>query len=296
MGSHFLFLPGIVAVGLASSYTDFKYGRIRNIHLIAGLIYGCVIYLFLLLSGGLGYSILFLFLNFVAAVAVSYGLYWKQVWSAGDAKLFIVLSFLSPWLKNAQMFRLPALSLLINTGVISLLYLLVFDGNVIFSHILHFTKREFVDRSKDFFKTLATVFSITWVVWFSVSKLRTSEPLMLFILMSTCYFLLHLALKWFSSYKWGLPLLMVTGMALRFLSDPGIFVSAERMLDYLSIVVRLTIFFSVLNALFFKSKDNREILYPAKNDEKAFAPLIFFGALSLQSPLASFVVTIMRGS
>lgn len=296
MGSPLLFLPGIIAVGLVSSYTDFKYGCIRNVYLLWGLGYGCASYLFLFLSGNLGYSILFLSANFTVAAAVSYVLYIKHVWSAGDAKLFIVLAFLSPWLKYAHMFRFPAVSLLINIGAISLLYLLIFDGKAVFSHLLHLSKQELIDRATSFCKNLATVFSITWIVWFYVGKLRISEPLMIFTLLSLCYFLLHLALKWFSSHRWGFALFLAAGLAARLVLDPGIFVSSDRMLDYLGIVIRLTIFFSILNAIFFKSEKNMESGFPGKNDEKAFAPLIFFGALSLQSPLASFIVTVMRGS
>ncbi len=290
-----LFLPGLIALGAVSSYTDFKYGCIKNIHLLFGFFYGCTIYAFLFFSGRLGYNAYFLLGNLAIAAVIAYMLYINQVWSAGDGKLFIVLSFLSPWFEHALMFRLPALSLLINIGIFSLLYMLVFDCKIIFSHLFHLPRQEIIETAKFFAKSLITVFSVTWIVWFLFSGIRTVDPLILFVVMTVCYCVLNLLLKWFGSFKLGLFIFMLAGLGLRFYLEPEIFLSPEKMLNYLAVVLRLTIFFSILNMIFFKSVTKGVIEIPEKDDEKAFAPIIFFGSLSLQVPLAAFVVTIIRG-
>ncbi len=290
-----LFLPCIIAIGCATSYTDLKYGYIKNIFLLGGFAYGVSIYVFLFISGSAGYSAFFLTINVFVSIVLAYVLYIKQIWSAGDGKLFILLSFFSPWLNYSSTFRLPALSLLINIGIFCLLYILFFDLNSVISRFSSFSKKELLDRVKAFAVTIMTVFTLTWLIGFSFSGFRNMDPLLLFVFVPFCFFLLRLIIKWLDSFKWGLAIFMLTGFIFRLWLDPDIFLVSGKMVEYISVVLRISIIFSILNMVFSKSSPQDGTVTEIKCGEMAFAPIMFLGVLSLQSPLAPFVISLIRG-
>jgi len=98
-----LFLIPIFILGIVTSYSDIKYGKIKNSHLLWGGLYVLCLYIFLII-----YSLFFLhqtdnlkyvaelLLNGVIAFIISYLLWRFNLWAAGDAKLFILYSLLIP--------------------------------------------------------------------------------------------------------------------------------------------------------------------------------------------------------
>ena len=136
-----LFLPAIFFIGLVTSYEDIKYGKIRNKWIMAGIYWGlsALFLLFILkLASPLmkSYSLPVLtmpfsyfwkaLLNAALAIIVSFIMWRFNVWTAGDAKLFIVYSLLIPlsyyWRSNLLFF--PSFALLINIFFIVFLYFL----------------------------------------------------------------------------------------------------------------------------------------------------------------------------
>jgi len=137
----YLFLPILVFIGLVTSYQDFRYGKIKNKWIIFGATWGTGIWVILL-----GWSqlvpfvphyfatpmtyikpsyILEVAINSSIAFAVGYLLWHFDLWSAGDAKLFFVISLLFPlkyyWRSAFPYF--PSAVLLINIFSFALVFL-----------------------------------------------------------------------------------------------------------------------------------------------------------------------------
>ncbi len=141
------FLPAIVVVGIATSYEDVRFGKIRNKWIILGIVYGAVLHVCFLLEDNEGQEALFLLSNAVLSFIVGYALWIFRLWSAGDAKLFIVFSFLIPvnnYMNPAIKF-FPSYILLINIFVPVCFILLAI---VIYYFLAHFRLSEFNMKEK----------------------------------------------------------------------------------------------------------------------------------------------------
>ncbi len=128
----YLFLPVLFLIGLIISYQDFRYGKIKNKWIILGLAWGLIIYFFFLIWGIIAEPIipfsyiLKVFVNSFFALIVGYILWYFNLWSAGDAKLFFVFTLLLPlqyyWRTALPVF--PSFALLINIFIPALLLLI----------------------------------------------------------------------------------------------------------------------------------------------------------------------------
>jgi|GEM_PF-2732010 len=139
----YLFLPILFFIGLVTSYQDFYHGKIKNKWIIFGATWGIGIWLLLLgwsqLSQILAsaYSVGFVYImpeyilkvavNSFISLAVGYLLWYFDLWSAGDAKLFFVVSLLLPlryyWKSAVPYF--PSAVLLINIFSFALAFLIL---------------------------------------------------------------------------------------------------------------------------------------------------------------------------
>ncbi len=88
-------LTVLLAVGIVSAYTDFRGGTIPNRLILAGLAAGAICHTVILLFGAAPYYPYWL-LCMAAADVLAFGMFWGRLWAAGDAKLFMVLFFLTP--------------------------------------------------------------------------------------------------------------------------------------------------------------------------------------------------------
>jgi Flp pilus assembly protein protease CpaA len=133
MNLDYLFLPMIFLIGLITSYQDFRYGKIKNKWIILGLAWGLGIYLFFLVWGLISepiisFSYIFkVFINSFIALIIGYLLWYFNLWSAGDAKLFALFAFLLPleyyWRTALPYF--PSFVLLINIFIPVLVFYLI---------------------------------------------------------------------------------------------------------------------------------------------------------------------------
>lgn len=100
---NFLFLIPLTAIGLICSYTDIKNGKILNKWVLLGFLCAFLLYFSLfshnIMAGNkeIASDIFRALLNGLAALLAGYLLWHFKLWSAGDAKLFAVYSFLIPW-------------------------------------------------------------------------------------------------------------------------------------------------------------------------------------------------------
>jgi len=128
-----VYLLGILfAVGLIAAYDDIRKGKVRNRLILAGL-----------LAGGLGYlwlavqAILFppaqyahfkeFLINISFSWLLSFFIWYAGLWSAGDAKIFMLFTFLFPLNCYGSRWAIPlfpAANLLANTFILILLFVI----------------------------------------------------------------------------------------------------------------------------------------------------------------------------
>lgn len=148
------FLPIIIFIGLITSYQDFKYGKIKNKWVLSGLVWGLAVYAFFAVLALFGSPTTFfyyaprIFINSIIALGVGY-LFWRlDLWSAGDAKLFFIFSFLLP-IEHYQRSNLPyfpSFALLVN--------IFLFVASYLAARNLFFAVRNLL-KNKNFFSRLA---------------------------------------------------------------------------------------------------------------------------------------------
>jgi len=158
-----VFLIPLLFLGIMTSFSDIKYGKIRNKWIVRGLIYGIVAYFFLglwTILGILGASFvhiyarphyyLAIFINTLISFGLAYFLWQFKLWAAGDAKLFMVFAFLIPlnYYSNFHFKYFPSFALLLNIFifififlVISVIFNLFKKGLIIFKNPYDFIKK-----------------------------------------------------------------------------------------------------------------------------------------------------------
>jgi len=159
-----LFLIPIFIIGGICSYTDIKYGKIRNNHIKYGLFSVVFIYIAFFLyynhQERVFYFLLEMLLNGFVALISGYLLWYFKLWSAGDAKLFTLFALLIPlqfysgyYLKYFSVFVLLA-----NTFIIIILFLII-EALIFFFK----NRKKVIDEFKEiewtnFIKTYSTFF------------------------------------------------------------------------------------------------------------------------------------------
>ncbi len=133
MNLNFFFLVPLLFVGIICSYTDIRYGKIKNKWLIAGFVWAFLLYLFLFLYALLfdqGGNIAYLgemALNGIVALIVGYFFWNFGLLAAGDAKLFALYAFLIPhsFYANTYFPVFPSLILLVNVFIPLVIFLTI---------------------------------------------------------------------------------------------------------------------------------------------------------------------------
>lgn len=151
----YLLLPVLFLIGIATSYQDIRYGKIKNNWIINGLVWGLgvyiALYIWILLSGHsdiipkagdyIAYAYLNqALLNALISLALGYAGWYFDMLSAGDAKLFFIFSLLLPltFYSNTYWVLYPSFALLLNIFIPVMLYLLLHS---LFMVISDFSKK-----------------------------------------------------------------------------------------------------------------------------------------------------------
>lgn len=167
------FLPAMIALGLITSYEDFRYGKVYNRWVILALIYAISVNLLLMLNNYLNQSLNVSYLvqysaNLALSVLTGYLLWHFNVWSAGDGKLFIAFSSLLPLsIYQVGFYKLfPAIAVLVNIFIpasIILLIMMLKDTKI--RHLKKAVKKTMTDKFdfKELGKSILKLFAIYWI-------------------------------------------------------------------------------------------------------------------------------------
>ncbi len=291
MSHLYYFYPGLIILGLSTSFTDIKSKLIYNKQLFFGLIYGLVAYIYLYLTNSIRFPLALLFMNMLISFCMAYLLYYKSIWAAGDAKLFIVISFLNPSLKYDYLFQCPVFAIFANVNMLAFIYIVITEFRKIlntgFNDNASFLKKE----SKKFATSLLFVFSITWLVWHVFSKMHIANPIVKTALLFGSYFIASFIFSKFKTKKIITAFVIIIGFALRVYLQPYMFLSFGFMAKYIATSIKYTLLFLILDFLVSSLSKNEDGSKSA--DRISFAPFIFIGAILTESPLISWAIELL---
>ena len=110
------YIQSIIAIilGIVSSITDLKNKKIYNKNIIIALIISAINYAICFKQIEINYILNFI-INLIITIVISFIFYYFKIWAAGDAKLFLAITFMIPYeiyeVETKNVF--PALNLLI---------------------------------------------------------------------------------------------------------------------------------------------------------------------------------------
>jgi len=179
---------------MATSYTDIKYGKIKNIHIILLLVAGLLINIFFtktLLNVSMNPKEDFLqtIFNFFISLSFGFFLWSASLWSQGDAKLFLGYSLLLPVFtyKHGYISFFPSLAILINTFIpIAVFYLLNSFLHAKLKNLKTTIKQIF--SPKNLINLVLYIFGLSFIIQLILSHFNISlsfilQTIILFILM-----------------------------------------------------------------------------------------------------------------
>jgi len=160
----FYFLPAIILLGILTSYEDIKERKIRNKYVVTALVLAiainAVLYFgnIIVLNQILDQLIVILF-----SLVIGIVLWLMQMWSAGDAKLYIAFVALIPsHIYQVTSTQIPTGDLLINIFVIAAIYTLIKSiKNTSKSHKKKAIKDSF--KPKDLGLSILSIYAVSWI-------------------------------------------------------------------------------------------------------------------------------------
>lgn len=90
-----IMLTGIILLGGYCTYTDLQRGIVPNKTILIGLLLGVALHVSYLICGAAPYYLYWLY-NMLIADIIAFMMYLGRMWAAGDAKMFMLLFFLTP--------------------------------------------------------------------------------------------------------------------------------------------------------------------------------------------------------
>ncbi|HNX82359.1 MAG TPA: prepilin peptidase [Candidatus Omnitrophota bacterium] len=284
------FIFGILSIGIVSCISDLRSRYISNTALLLGLIYAIFVYMYFFYIGPPLLSLKLYLTSNLFAILLSFILYKNKLWGAGDAKLFIVFSFLSISQKNAALFKLPSISLFINTFLLSLLFFSIFAIWKI-KEVLPTTKLDYKEMLKPIPDTLITIFSFSWIIWLGVNKLAFQSPLINMAILWLFYQLTNTILKKVRNKMCPLVIILLTSTITRYFVQPHIFLTPTIFFNYIRISLQITCIFLFADLLFKKMSSPMSGI---PSTRIPFAPLLFLGAITVEFPLVELTMKTLQ--
>ncbi len=189
-----LFLPGILGLGIITSIEDIKTGLIRNKWVLSGIVYAFIMNTGLIIFywGSLSHQYLLEILtNLLFAIIMGFGLWYAGIWTAGDGKLFIAFAALIPLSSYSygHINWAPSLMLLMNIFIIGL----IFSLSVILRHLsiprlVSTTKKMLKEFPKRLLESVLYLFSLYWVLNLALSAIGIPSSAFLKIIIAFILF------------------------------------------------------------------------------------------------------------
>ena len=248
MSIEFIFIIPIIILGIATSYTDTKFGIIKNRHIIFSIYAAIICHVIIILVNRdisiSGYS--HYFINSIFILVISF-IFWNiGLWTAGDAKLFFALNLLSP-------------PIFIIEGYMGMFYGIVYFTNI-FGLLLIFLTYKTIRKIKykelkyclkETFnlKTIAFISLFMFAIGIIVNRIPQLQPSN-FITSSLTFFIILLILRTFAKNK--LMHIIIVLAVIRFFVDIREIITIEFWIELMiQMLILLIAMFLILRASFY---------------------------------------------
>lgn len=277
-----LFFVLVVITGIFTTITDLRHKKIRNNHLVI------IAVLAVALTIIKAFADKFSMLQMVStgfAVIIALAFYKYDLWRGGDAKLFVLLSFLMPVTGYESKIFLPSIALFVNAFIIALIYL----GLSLLKHFFADPKTvtDNVRKAVAEYKpggAIAVTFFISWLAFpvfrmFGLYRYGVLSFVTIYVL-NLC---LGRSLKILIQNKAFAITAFAAGLFLRYKFTPEFF-SWKPILVYSGIVLLYPVLALVM------SSGTKHI---AKSDDRVpFSPFLFMGCLSSYTPFLWWLMSL----
>lgn len=192
METIYYFLPFIVFLGIITSYEDIKFHKIRNRWLTLAVLSSILINMTLIIYFGKDINKNYYFdllINAAIAIIIAFLLFYFDIWSMGDGKLFFAYSVLIPITSYSVSYikYFPGFALLTNIFLPYLIYMIIklivfhlmiksvpsLDKKIIFESI----KELF---GKKMFFSILKLFSISWIISILLENIGVSNTFVVY--------------------------------------------------------------------------------------------------------------------
>lgn len=283
-----IFYPIILALGFFTSYTDIRFRKIRNKHLLVATIFGLLAYAYLMVTqkGPPGANPI---PNLLLGIAIGALLYLISAWGAGDAKLFAIFCLLMPTERYSHLFLFPAITVFINIFLLSTFVMLLLALTRTLNNKVHLFNNVFSFRNLDqLLLSFLIVISLSWAALPILQILIPNSPYLLqVIILYICYhFLYKMVTRPHSELL--CRTLFGFGLLARFLYQPSDF-AATNAANILTKTILYAIPFHGLRIISTANSLDREY-----NKNIPFAPLLFLGTLLANTNFLNVTMDILR--
>ena len=269
-------------VGGITVYTDFKERRIYNIHLAGGVLAGSLVVLYATVICGENMN--GHFINGIAGILIGVLLYHYKQWKGGDAKLFILFSFLMPLTGYESKYYLTSVILFSSTfiaGSIVVFPLLLRDG--VF-HWRDLFKQEYPrwDSLPELFQSIFGSFLFSWLLFpvYFLLKMPGNSTVALILTFIGWYVFRGQKLP-IIRFRLQMLMILFVGLGARLALAPQM-LSAGMLKNYLERIVVWGIVFVFMNIMVKNSKSSK--------DRLPFAFFLVVGCVLSYTPFLSLIV------
>jgi len=275
----------ILGIGIPSTYTDIRFQKIRNIHLLITLGITSLAYTYLTLTNQLTIN-WHLFVNLFIGLSLALTLYFTNGWGAGDAKLFTLFCLLLPGQTSPIPFS--SIVLFVNTFILALFLLIILS----IRDTLHYglTPLKKICSAQTIFQIMNSfciIFSLNWLIQkaiYSIFPQATSifSIITLFVITRIIFW----AKKTFHLRFLIIPVVLF-GLTARLLSR-GLIVSGNEIITQLKT--------SIVYAFLFQGISSLTITQRQKNQPEAipFAPVMLLGSLLTQTNMFQWILAFFK--
>ncbi len=290
------FLPLLVILGVRSTFYDFKKGIIKNWDLFFSLSAGGCLYVYLILFKGVEIDPVLFVGNLCIAMSIGLILYFTETWGAGDAKLFIVYSFLLPFPLDRRIIPFSSLVFFADTIIIVCLAVIAASMVCVVRSFRECIKKSIkkmfdINEIRSLIYSFFLILSFSWVVPYILSFWSAYfSPLVYILLTYVSYSIIYRILQYFQSRRL-LYLIVTLGILGRFFVFPNAREVFWAMLASTKIIAIYTVFFRLLD--FFFMADDRSKKENRTKNTIILAPHMFVGVLLTHTHFLKGVLKLM---
>lgn len=284
----------ILGVGLAASYTDIKFKKIKNKHLIPAIFSGCVALGYMISTQQIECDLNTLW-NILISLGIGLGLYLTDLWGAGDAKLFALFCFLMPVGKYPKLIPFPSIAVFANIFIISFLIIAIISAKNAFNNRWKILKEFFsIKTLSSVGKSFLIIFSINQIVKSCIHFLIPESSN--FIVTASLFVFYKFIKRRIKKIKNKFALIFSSGLLFNVLFYPEIFQSTNLIIQFKRVAAYTLIFHAIY--LFFSpdkpsTADAKETSSMGGINTKTkilpFAPLMLVGTLLTNTNFLNWV-------